>query len=93
MDNDQNNLSCDKIQGMSQISVQVTDKLLWTRKEAAVMCGVCVSTFSKWVREGFMPQPLKKGRFSADAVRSVVSGAYNRNDNGDSAYDRWKACQ
>ena len=72
------------------LQVPLSELLTWSRKQAAAMCGVSINVFSKWVREGFMPQPLRNGRFSADAVRKrllVDGGATNL----ESAYDRWKA--
>lgn len=79
-----------KGQGQSAVVVELSQQLTWSRKEAAIMCGVGLSTFSKWVREGFMPQPFRNGRFSADAIRNALS-SISGGSQPVAAYDRWKA--
>lgn len=80
-------------QGSEALIIPVPEKLMWTRKEAAKMCGVCVAIFSEWVRDGFMPQPLKSGRFSADAIRSRLASSAPASAVADTPYDRMKAMQ
>ena len=92
MDGHQTNPSDYKQQGQKALVVDLSDQLTWSRKEAAIMCGVSTATFSKWVREGEMPQPLKSGRFSADAIRSWLA-ADGAASGSTSSYDRWKAAQ
>jgi predicted DNA-binding transcriptional regulator AlpA len=87
----QSNTSTDQEQGIAANVVPIADRLMWNRRDAAYMCGVSVSTFSKWVREGFMPQPLRNGRFSADAVRKALAASLQSVAANDSAYDRWRA--
>lgn len=90
MDSPQNSPHAPKEQGRNVLCVDLHQQLTWSRREAAAMCGVSVNMFSDWVREGFMPQPMRNKRFSADAVRKrllVDGGATNL----ESAYDRWKA--
>lgn len=92
MDSHQNSLPERKEQGREALVVELSQQLTWSRKEAAAMCGVSATTFSKWVRAGEMCQPLKCGRFSSDAVRKwfAVKGADNEPETG---YDRWKKLQ
>ena len=90
MDNHQISPSDAKEQGCRGLVVELSQQLTWNRKEAAAMCGVSGATFSTWVREGFMPQPYKSGRFSADAIRGCLS-AISNGPVSNTAYDRWKA--
>jgi len=90
MDNHQISPSDSKGQGQSAVVVELSRQLTWNRKEAALMCGVSVNTFSKWVRDGFMPQPLRNGRFSADAIRAALASTSGSVEQ-ETAYGRWKA--
>lgn len=92
MNSRQNSLHETKEQGRKALVVELSQQLTWSRKEAAVMCGVSAATFSKWVREGEMSQPLKSGRFSADAIRKWLT-ANDDDKNPQTGYDRWKAQQ
>lgn len=89
MGNRQNSLQETKEQGRRVLVVELSQQLTWSRSEAATMCGVSSNMFSNWVREGFMPQPLRNGRFSADAVRNRLS-ASNDSPDMETAYDHWK---
>lgn len=91
MDQSQFNSSSEKEQGVAANIVPLSSRLTWNRREAAMMCGVSVSLFSRWVREGFMPQPLRNGRFSADAVRKALAASLQYEAANDSAYDRWRS--
>ena len=90
MDSQETNPLRTKEQDYRALVVELSQQLTWNRKEAAIMCGISPSKFSEWVREGFMPQPLRNGRFSADAIRRRLS-AGSGGPNPKTPYDHWRA--
>jgi len=68
--------------------------LVLTRREAASICRVCLSTFDNWVRKGILPGPIKgTRRWSRVALERALSGGLTgaRLPNEHSAFDEWKA--
>lgn len=78
-----------EVQSNAAFAVSLAEKLTWSLKEAAFMCGVSAETFSKWVRRGLMPQPWKgTSRYSALHVRRALTDMPRRVQKTDE-FEEW----
>jgi|GEM_PF-4114157 len=94
MDNQQTTLQTPKEQAPMALKVDLKDRLMWSLKEAAYMCGVASCTFKKWEREGLMPGPVQgTQRYAAFAVKNALICLTSCSDDKKSAYDEWRAAQ
>jgi hypothetical protein len=63
-----------------------------TRREAAKMCRISVSTFDAWVRKAILPKPMPgTRRWSRVAIeRALAGGDRTAVDIQLSAFDQWR---
>jgi hypothetical protein len=65
-----------------------------TRSEAAAYCGLTPAAFSRWVRDGILPTPVKGthrwDRKALDRALDKASGI-SAPSTETSAYDEWRA--
>jgi hypothetical protein len=76
------------------LSVALKDRLTWTAKEAAIMCGISVKRFNKWVENGLMPLPMPGTKhYNAYAVRNALVSMTASGDVIVDPLEQWRATQ